>query len=248
MSAVPSSSTRKPIDTTLSVAAAASVARSDLDDVAGGSCPRPRRAGPRRRACAGTLKPQMSASRTPTVRPRAASAAARFTVTDDLPTPPLPLATASTRVVADTSVGAASSRAFQRARCHGRRLLLLGHLAVVDVDRRRRRGGRGPSTRPPGLIWWRSGQPAVVSATLHRDVRRRARRGRRRPCPSSTMLSVQLGVDDAREHAGARRPATARGRPRARGRARRGRWGRDVHASCRRCRSSGCIPKKQCPS
>ena len=45
----------------------------------------------------GTLKPQMSASRTPTRRPRAASAAARFTVTDDLPTPPFPLATASTR-------------------------------------------------------------------------------------------------------------------------------------------------------
>ena len=65
----------------------------------------------------GTLKPQMSASSTPTVRPRAASAAARLTVTDDLPTPPLPLATASTRVVDGTSVGAAFSRAFQRARC-----------------------------------------------------------------------------------------------------------------------------------
>ena len=64
----------------------------------------------------GTLKPQMSASSTPTRNPRAASAAARLTVTDDLPTPPLPLATASTRVVAETSVGAASSRAWKRAR------------------------------------------------------------------------------------------------------------------------------------
>ena len=50
------------------------------------------------------MKPQMSASSTPTVSPRAASAAARLAVTDDLPTPPLPLATASTRVVDGTSV------------------------------------------------------------------------------------------------------------------------------------------------
>src|SRR3954469_16533193 len=40
----------------------------------------------------------MSASTTPTDRPRAASAAARFTVTDDLPTPPLPDATQYTPV------------------------------------------------------------------------------------------------------------------------------------------------------
>src|ERR671920_2526731 len=40
----------------------------------------------------------MSASTTPTDSPRLASAAARFTVTLDLPTPPLPDATAYTRV------------------------------------------------------------------------------------------------------------------------------------------------------
>ena len=40
----------------------------------------------------------MSASSTPTFCPAAASAAARFTVTEDLPTPPLPLATANTLV------------------------------------------------------------------------------------------------------------------------------------------------------
>ena len=40
----------------------------------------------------------MSASTTPTDSPRAASAAARLTVTDDLPTPPLPDATQYTRV------------------------------------------------------------------------------------------------------------------------------------------------------
>ena len=40
----------------------------------------------------------MSASTTPTLRPSAAIAAARLTVTEDLPTPPLPEATAYTRV------------------------------------------------------------------------------------------------------------------------------------------------------
>ena len=40
----------------------------------------------------------MSASTTPTFRPSAAIEAARFTVTEDLPTPPLPDATAYTRV------------------------------------------------------------------------------------------------------------------------------------------------------
>src|SRR5829696_945465 len=40
----------------------------------------------------------MSASTTPTERPRAASATARLTVSEDLPTPPLPEATAYTRV------------------------------------------------------------------------------------------------------------------------------------------------------
>ena len=63
----------------------------------------------------GIEKPQMSASSTPTVNPWAAIAAARLTVTDDLPTPPLPDATASTRVVAGIWVSGACSRAFHRA-------------------------------------------------------------------------------------------------------------------------------------
>ena len=42
----------------------------------------------------GTEKPYTSASTMPTRRPFAASAQARFTVTEDFPTPPLPLATA----------------------------------------------------------------------------------------------------------------------------------------------------------
>ena len=76
----------------------------------------------------------MSASSTPTVRPRAASAAARFTVTDDLPTPPLPLATARTRVVASISVGSARSRALKRARSIAAAFCSGGHLAVLDLD------------------------------------------------------------------------------------------------------------------
>ena len=40
----------------------------------------------------------MSASTIPTVRPALAMASARLTVTDDLPTPPLPLAIAKTLV------------------------------------------------------------------------------------------------------------------------------------------------------
>jgi hypothetical protein len=43
----------------------------------------------------GTLNPHTSASRTPTELPPFASAAARFTVTLDLPTPPLPEAIAT---------------------------------------------------------------------------------------------------------------------------------------------------------
>ena len=65
----------------------------------------------------GIEKPQMSASSTPTVSPRAASAAARFAVIDDFPTPPLPLPIAMTRVVAAISVGGADCDARRRAFC-----------------------------------------------------------------------------------------------------------------------------------
>ena len=46
----------------------------------------------------GIEKPHTSASTAATLCPRCASATARFVVTDDLPTPPLPDAIASTRV------------------------------------------------------------------------------------------------------------------------------------------------------
>ena len=58
----------------------------------------------------------MSASSTPTFNPRSASAAARFTVTDDLPTPPLPDAIVTTLVVGATDVCSVRSLMLKRAR------------------------------------------------------------------------------------------------------------------------------------
>src|ERR1700745_1274842 len=52
----------------------------------------------------GTLKPQTSASSTPTLYPSAASEAARFTVTEDLPTPPLPEAIAMIDVLGENEI------------------------------------------------------------------------------------------------------------------------------------------------
>ena len=64
----------------------------------------------------GTENPQMSASMTPTVKPSAASAAARLTVTDDLPTPPLPEAIMMTLVVGGMAVCSGRSAMLRRAR------------------------------------------------------------------------------------------------------------------------------------
>ena len=194
MSAVLSSSTRKPIDTTFerAVADGAATLGSILPSLP------PRR--PSTPSMRGTLKPQMSASSTPTVSPRAASAAARFTVTDDLPTPPLPLATASTRVVDGTSVGAASSRALNRARCIAAVFCSLRHLAVLDLHRAD--AGEAAHLR------------LDVLADLH--PQRAAGGGERHRRPSTVAVGadhdvvdhaevddrgVQLGVDDPGQHA-----------------------------------------------
>ena len=113
----------------------------------------------------GTLKPQMSASSTPTVNPRLASAAARLTVTDDLPTPPLPLAMASTRVVDGTSVGAAFSRALNRARCIAA-VFCSAVISPYSTDTSVTPGRPRTFDSTSRLICARSGQPAVVSATV----------------------------------------------------------------------------------
>ena len=64
----------------------------------------------------GTGMPQMSASSTPTTRPRRARATARLTVIDDLPTPPLPDAIGEHLALAGMSVAGARSWAFSAAR------------------------------------------------------------------------------------------------------------------------------------
>ena len=107
----------------------------------------------------------MSASSRPTRWPRAARATARLTVTELLPTPPLPDATQITRVVAGTAVAGASSRTFQRAlaiaaeRCSAS--------ISVQVMRTSVTPGRAPArVRTSRCSWARSGQPAVVRATV----------------------------------------------------------------------------------
>ena len=57
----------------------------------------------------------MSASSTPTVRPVAAMAAARLTVTEDLPTPPLPEAISTTLVVGASAVSSGRWETLKRA-------------------------------------------------------------------------------------------------------------------------------------
>src|ERR1700731_1249451 len=77
----------------------------------------------------------MSASRSPTDRPRAAIEAARLTVTLDLPTPPLPEATAYTRV---SDPGCANGISGPRHRPADKvgdlRLLRAGGGGQVDLD------------------------------------------------------------------------------------------------------------------
>ena len=169
MSAVPSSSTRNPIDTTL---IAPSRARPG----------RPARAATgtvvRRDLALGAAEPSFDAeharhAEAPDVGVEhadgearvLASAAARLTVTDDLPTPPLPLATASTRVVDGTSVGAACSRALKRARCIAA-VFCAGVISPYSTFTPVTPGRPRTFDSTSRLICARSGHPAVVSATV----------------------------------------------------------------------------------
>ena len=110
----------------------------------------------------GTEKPQMSASSTPTTLPVAASAAARLTVTELLPTPPLPLAIASTRHDSGTSVSGARSRACQRA------LSITSVRSSEFISPHTMRTSVTPGWTPmrvstSRLMSARSGQPPIVS-------------------------------------------------------------------------------------
>src|SRR4051812_2160365 len=164
MSAVDSSSTRKPIDTISSVPGAAPAsAVLGTSRWWGTILPSSPPSRPSTPSMRGTLKPQMSASSTPTRSPRAASAAARFTVTELLPTPPLPLDTASTRVVTGIIVSGALSRALRRARC------MAAERCSRVIPTQRPLTSVTPGS-PSSFDWisrrisaWR-GQPSVVSA------------------------------------------------------------------------------------
>ena len=147
----------------------------------------------------GTEKPQMSASRTPTVWPRAASAAARLTVTDDLPTPPFPLATARIRVVSGIWVSGARSAACLRARAiraaRSAAVMALVRISTpVTPGRLRRRlvdvafdltpqgaGGDGEGDLD-------ADDPVLVDGDVAHH-------------PELDDAGVQLGVDDGLEHA-----------------------------------------------
>ena len=79
----------------------------------------------------------MSASSRPTTSPRRARATARFTLTEDLPTPPLPEATAST-LVRRREVGRHRPvLGLEACLRHERGALALVHDAGADLDARR---------------------------------------------------------------------------------------------------------------
>ena len=143
----------------------------------------------------GTEKPQMSASRIPTTRPREASATARLTVTDDLPTPPLPDAMASTRVEAATAVSGASSRAFQRARAITAARSSASMAATCTSTERTQSRDRTWFTTSRS-IWLRSGQEAMVSATS--TTTSPPSTVMPRTMPRSTMVSPSSGSTTAR--------------------------------------------------
>ncbi len=90
-------------------------------------------------------------------------------MTDDLPTPPLPEATDTTRVVGGIIVSGAFSRAFQRA------LLIAAAFSSASSSVQSIPTSVTPGIEPMRLrtsrwIWPRNGQPAVVSATVTRTA------------------------------------------------------------------------------
>src|SRR5262252_2562349 len=107
----------------------------------------------------------MSASSTPTFWPEAASAAARLTVTDDLPTPPLPLAIAYTWVSDDGwANGISRSTRPPRSRvCSSRRCssLITSRSTATAVTP----GTAATAAVTSRVMVSRSGQPATVRYT-----------------------------------------------------------------------------------
>ncbi len=137
----------------------------------------------------------MSASSTPIVRPRLASAAARLTVTEDLPTPPFPEATAMTRARGGTAVAGACSRAFQRARAITA-ARCSASICAVDSSTDRTPGIAPTLPRTSRSIWDRKGQPAIVRATSTRTSPS-SDTSTLRTMPRSTMSSPSSGSTTA---------------------------------------------------
>src|SRR5215469_3408988 len=112
----------------------------------------------------------MSASTTPTFCPEAASAAAMFTVTEDLPTPPFPLATAYTRVSEPGLANGISGSGLPPLSLPCRSLRCSSLITSSSTCTR-----VTPSSLPTAAVTSlvmvsRSGQPATVSQTSSRTV------------------------------------------------------------------------------
>lgn len=107
----------------------------------------------------------MSASMIPTASPRAASAAARLTVTEDLPTPPLPEAIIRTRVALGTAVSGGCSairlRAVVMAAAFSSWLSSVHRMVTLLMP-----GSDATLVFTSRWICARNGHPAVVRATV----------------------------------------------------------------------------------
>ena len=120
-------------------------------------------------------------------------------MTDDLPTPPLPLATARTRVVDGHLGGRRVLARVPTGALHRRRLLLRGHLAVLDRDR----GDAGQAADLRLDVVLDLGAQRAAGGG-ERDADRDGAVGLDLDVVDHAELDdvgVQLGVDDAREHA-----------------------------------------------
>ena len=123
----------------------------------------------------GIEKPHTSASTAATRWPRCASATARFVVTDDLPTPPLPDAIARTRVRESVKgfvpvLGLAALAVRLRVSCCVSAWRSSSVMTVRSTSTSATPGERRDRVGDPRVISARSGQPATVRATVTRDV------------------------------------------------------------------------------
>ena len=146
----------------------------------------------------GTLNPQTSASRTPTERPAFASAAAMFTVTLDLPTPPLPDAIATIDVCGGNAIvvaGAAGWPPRSWETSFSRSSALIG----VSSTSTRSTPSRGATAAVTSLVIRSfSGQPSIVRSTCTRTT----------PPSTSTDFSIPIS-SIGRPISGSRTPLRA---------------------------------------